>query len=398
MSITRTTVSSASSDRAKWPRGLGALVVSLALLAVPNFPYAQDRSRTGVTEEALQKRLKRFPAADANGDGILTEEEALAARKAGRSGESAGTPAIAGAPKHADVSYGPHERNVLDFWPAASKGPAPVFVFFHGGSFKGGDKAAVRTRPIFKECLDAGISIISVNYRFSTDGPFPAPMHDGARAVQFVRFKAKEWNIDPARVALSGSSAGATLALWIALHADLAEPTSADPVARRSSRVTCASPHSGTAGLSSDYFRQHAGVTKLGGALWQLFGARSQAEFDSAENRRLQQDASPLFHATRDDPPLFLTYAGEPSEAPFATDAAQRDWIHHVSLGLPLKARYDALGLECEIKHRGTPSAPGAEIAFLRRHLRDRDGKTGSAGNLLPNELEIPVPSHPAIK
>jgi acetyl esterase/lipase len=332
---------------------------------------APASKKSPATDERLQRLLKRFPAADANGDGVLTESEARAFRQAERSGQAVQSAATAArkAPVHANVSYGPHPRNVLDFWSARAARPAPVLVFFHGGSFKAGDKAVVQTRTIFAECLAAGISVVSANYRFSTDAPFPAPMHDGARAVQFVRSKAREWNLDPARIALSGTSAGATLALWIAVHDDLAESASTDPVARLSTRVACAVTHSGTAGLEPEYFRQHAGVTKLGTALWQLFGARTQAEFESAEKRPLLREASPLRHATPDDPPLFLTYAGHPSEAPFAADATQRDWIHHVCLGLPLKAKYDALGRQCELYHQGRPPPPGAEIAFLKKHL-----------------------------
>jgi hypothetical protein len=81
------------------------------------------------------------------------------------------------------------------------------------------------------------------------------------------------------------------------------------------------------------------------------------------------REASPLLHATPDDPPLFLTYAGNPSEAPFASDSIQKDWIHHVCLGLPLKAKYDELGLECEFYYASKPQPAGAEIAFLNKHL-----------------------------
>jgi acetyl esterase/lipase len=59
-------------------------------------------------------------------------------------------------------------------------------------------------------------------------------MHDGARAVQYLRSRAKEWNLDPARVAATGGSAGAGISLWLAFHADLADPKSKDPVARQS--------------------------------------------------------------------------------------------------------------------------------------------------------------------
>ena len=43
-------------------------------------------------------------------------------------------------PTYSEVSYGKHERNVLDFWKAASKAPAPVAFVIHGGGWKGGSK------------------------------------------------------------------------------------------------------------------------------------------------------------------------------------------------------------------------------------------------------------------
>jgi acetyl esterase/lipase len=353
-------------------RGLAPLAFGL-LFALP-MPFALGAApapnKDSVTAERLQKFLQRFPQADANGDGVLTESEARAFRQVKQSGKFSAPPARGPrAPTHADVTYGPHARNLLDCWMPGGDQPAPALIFFHGGSFKAGDKSLVTSRPILLECLAAGIAVVSANYRFSFDAPFPAPMQDGARVVQFVRAKAKEWRINPDRIAVSGSSAGATMALWIALHDDLADPASADPVARLSSRVTCASPHSGPAGLEPEYIQKYAGVTKLGAALWQLFGANSQTEFESLERRTLIREASPIHHATRDDPPLFLTYAGVPAEAPFAAGSPQKDWIHHVSLGLPLKAKYDALGGECELYHRGRPAPTGAEIEFLKKHL-----------------------------
>lgn len=321
----------------------------------------------------FQERLRKFPEADANRDGILTEAEARAhqqGRKAGKAAAGLKDEAeVTARPTIANAAYGSHGRNVLDFWRPSSDRPAPVLVFFHGGSFKAGDKANVLARPIFAECLKAGIAVVSVNYRFSTDAPFPAPMHDGARAVQFVRSQAQEWRIDPTRIAVSGTSAGATLALWIALHDDLADPTSTDVVARHSTRVVCASPHNGTAGLEPEYFQQHAGVTKLGAAIYQLFGTTAAAGLASPDKRALVREAAPLTHATSNDPPLFLTYAGDPAEAPFQADAPQNAWIHHVSLGVPLKRRYEELGIACEFYYKSSSPAPGAEIAFLKKHL-----------------------------
>ena len=103
--------------------------------------------------------------------------------------------------------------------------------------------AEIRTFPRqqLKGFLDAGISVAAIRYRF-VDGKdiiFPAPQHDGARAVQFLRSKAKEWNIDSDRVACYGGSAGAGISMWIGFHEDLADPTSDDPVHAR------IHPHSG---------------------------------------------------------------------------------------------------------------------------------------------------------
>src|SRR5262249_34910459 len=140
------------------------------------------------------------------------------------------------APTHQDVKYGPHERNILDFWQAESKEPTPVLVSIHGGGFVQGDKNV--NPQLLKECLEAGISVAAINYRYSTQAIAPAPFRDGTRAIQFIRSKAKDWNLDPKRIAATGGSAGAGMSLWIGCHDDLADPKSDDPVLRQSTRLT----------------------------------------------------------------------------------------------------------------------------------------------------------------
>ena len=145
-------------------------------------------------------------------------------------------------PDVANIRYGPHERNVLDLWKAMPRpgksGPTPLVVFFHGGGFRLGDKASIPGWLVAR-CLAEGISVASANYRLSDTAAFPAPMLDGARAIQYVRAHAKEFGIDPGRMAASGSSACAGIALWVGFHDDLADPRSPDPIARQSTRLTC---------------------------------------------------------------------------------------------------------------------------------------------------------------
>src|SRR5262245_50508131 len=140
-----------------------------------------------------------------------------------------------------NVSYGPDASNRIAFWNSNSNAPTPLVVFIHGGGFRAGDKADF-DKLLQTSCLVSGISYASINYRLSNVAPYPAQMHDSARAIQFIRSKAAEWNIDPKRVACTGGSAGAGISLWLAFHDDLADPKSADPVARQSTRLACAMP------------------------------------------------------------------------------------------------------------------------------------------------------------
>jgi len=257
-------------------------------------------------------------------------------------------------PDIVDIRYGPHERNMLDLWKARPKpgrpGPVPVVVFFHGGGFRGGDKASVPASLVLK-CLDAGISVASANYRLSQTAPFPAPMLDGVRAVQFVRLKAAELGIDPDRIAAAGSSAGAGIALWVGFHDDLADPESKDPIARESSRVIGVATDGAQTSYDPRFIKDLiGGRAHEHSALRSFFGITSDVDLGSPRAHRLYVDASPLNYVTRDDPPVFLFYA-EP-HAPLAPDAKPGQGIHHPLFGRALKAKLDPLGVECILRHR----------------------------------------------
>ena len=137
------------------------------------------------------------------------------------------------APTLSNVAYGTHPRQVLDFWKAESSQPTPLLFHIHGGGWVAGDKAHV---DYLDEYLAAGISVVSINYRYVTQAivagvkpPVKWPLEDAARALQFVRSKAASWKIDKARIGATGGSAGACSSLWLAFHDDMADPKSADP-------------------------------------------------------------------------------------------------------------------------------------------------------------------------
>jgi acetyl esterase len=128
--------------------------------------------------------------------------------------------------------YGPYDRNVMDVWLAQSDKPTPVLVSIHGGGFSGGNKSV--SGDLLRQCLESGISVVAITYRLSDQAIAPAQFLDSARAIQFIRSKAKEWKLDPKRIAVTGGSAGAGLSLWLGFHDDLADPNNADPVLRDS--------------------------------------------------------------------------------------------------------------------------------------------------------------------
>lgn len=110
----------------------------------------------------------------------------------------------------------------VEVWipPAPSMGGRPAVVAFHGGGWilgQGTDNA--RWAGAVMASLDA--VVFTVNYRLAPNYPYPTPLEDCADAVCQIVRRAAEFGIDPARVILSGFSAGATntLAAWIALTA-----------------------------------------------------------------------------------------------------------------------------------------------------------------------------------
>ena len=147
--------------------------------------------------------------------------------------------AVVPKPTVANVKYGDHPRHVIDFWKAESDKPTPLAFVIHGGGWMGGSKERLQRFADAPALLKAGISVAAINYRYVSQAeaagikpPVKAPLHDAARALQFIRSKAEEWNIDKERVGAAGGSAGACSSLWLAFHDDLADPGSDDPVAR----------------------------------------------------------------------------------------------------------------------------------------------------------------------
>jgi acetyl esterase/lipase len=281
-------------------------------------------------------------------------------------------------PTHFDVAYGPHRKQVLHFWKAESDKPTPLLLYIHGGGWMAGERLSGLKRML-PEMLDAGISVASVEYRFipeaTADGespPVKGPLHDAARALQFVRSKAAEWNIDKRRIGASGGSAGACSSLWLAFHPDMADPQSDDPVARESTRLWCAAVSGAQTTLDPVQMKEWTPNSNYGG---HAFGFNGDADkklsrFDEFLAKRDTilpwiEEYSPYALVTADDPPVYLYYS-----APPALGQEQKDPTHTSNFGVKLREHCLEAGVACELVYPGAPDVQYATPAeYLLKKL-----------------------------
>ena len=271
-------------------------------------------------------------------------------------------PAEVPTPTLSEISYGPHERNVLDVWLAKSDQPTPLVFHIHGGSWKTGSKETVSINVKVQELLDAGISVVSINYRLIKEGgeirpAVKEPLFDAARALQFVRTKAGEWNVDSDRIGLAGRSAGACSSLWIALHRDLADPAASDPVLRESTRVACLAIVNAQTSIDPKQMKEWLPNSKYGSHAFGLPGKRQGFELFLEQRDELLpwiRLYSPYGLLTKHAPPMALFY----KRAPNLGD--DKDPTHSAVFGVKLQERCRELGVKCDLIY---PGAKGTQYA-----------------------------------
>ncbi|OUZ08258.1 hypothetical protein BHE97_13575 [Aeromicrobium sp. PE09-221] len=118
------------------------------------------------------------------------------------------------------LTYGPYgDANSLDLYRRRHQPPglAPVLVHVHGGSFRRGRRSQ-DARLLLYRLARRGWVTVSPDYRLLPDGEFPANADDIVAVIAWLRTHADELHVDPDRVVLAGSSAGAHLAVLATLR------------------------------------------------------------------------------------------------------------------------------------------------------------------------------------
>lgn len=224
-----------------------------------------------------------------------------------------------------DVQYvaGGSPSEKLDLYiPKSGSGPFPVVVWIHGGGWLLGDKSA---NPPVDDVSDRGWALVSINHRTPVEAKYPAQLHDCKAAIRFLRANAKQYKLDPNRIAIWGESSGGHLGLLLGTTGNIKELEGEVGGNREySSAVQGVVNWGGPSDLSTiDQQAQTPGakfISSRGGQVTALLGAYAP------ENQALAKDASPVTYASSQNSPMLLVHGRNDEIIPTqqSINAAQR--------------------------------------------------------------------------
>jgi acetyl esterase/lipase len=198
----------------------------------------------------------------------------------------------------------------LDIYiPEIGDGPFPVILSIHGGAFKAGDKADGQITPMV-EGLKRGYAVISINYRLSGEAIFPAQIFDVKAAVRWIRANAKQYHLNPEKIAAWGGSAGGTLSALLGTSGnvkELEDLSMGNPT--QSSRVLAVVDWFGP----TDFLKMDEQLKASGVKNPQTHSIPDSPESqligkNLADAPELVRKVNPETYITPDDPPFFIQH------------------------------------------------------------------------------------------
>lgn len=203
------------------------------------------------------------------------------------------------------------QKHLLDLYlPAGAKSKRPLVVWVHGGAWNHNDKYADMgyMKATVKGLVDSGYALASIDYRFSTTAPFPAQIQDCNQALDFLFRNAARYNLDPARIALIGFSAGGHLASLQGLSNNNTIKEFYANGVKPAFRVNCVLDFYGPSDLVAASMSTDTAANNAASPVAQLLGAMP------LERPDLARRASPVTYIDKGDPP-FLIVNGEKDES-----------------------------------------------------------------------------------
>lgn len=294
-----------------------------------------------------------------------------------------------------DIAYDNKERTKFDVFLPNSEAPTPLVIFIHGGGFKSGDKSKPYTATSnvdypeeLRMFLSNNIAFATINYSFlenfgvEKEGVLKC-LKDSKRALQYIRSRAKDFNIDKNKIVLTGGSAGAGTSLWLATSDDMRDINNIDPVLRESTRVKAIALRQTQSSYNLedkwvndvfvDYSITWSDLLKVGGQdIAQFYGVSSLVEYNTPEIDTYRMKIDMLSLMTSDDPAIWAENIQTPVVAPVLNSVAN----HHAYHVREIKEKADALGIENVCYYGKDPliySDPSEEtlVSFIIRKLNN---------------------------
>jgi acetyl esterase/lipase len=242
--------------------------------------------------------------------------------------------------QHQDLSYGPHERNVLDI--SVPHGPVRgIILFIHGGIWMYGGK---ENRPIFLDPFRDRFMVAAMNHRYLDKTVHLGDLEaDVAAAVAYLRDFSQQKQVDPGKLIIMGHSSGAHLALLyaykrhsdsplpLAFCVDMAGPADMSDIAflYNFKKLRMEKLFLGLAEKGVDYRIQDGDITAEG---YSEAGKKALAAF------------SPIFYASPGSPPTIIVHDVSDKMVPYANSAALNSVLNVHGVDHHLMALYSGIG------------------------------------------------------
>ncbi|WP_260870964.1 alpha/beta hydrolase fold domain-containing protein [Paenibacillus xylanexedens] len=251
--------------------------------------------------------------------------------------------------------------------------PMPVMVYIHGGGWNHGDRKQA-LGSICNYVLKRGYIGVSLDYRLTPEAPFPAQIQDVKLAIRYLRANAAQYNLDPSRIGVWGSSAGGHLAALLGTTGDMVagDTVELDTGAtvqvpdlegsggwpEYSDKVQAVADWYGPADFTTAFANNYSSVTAL------LGGNRA---WDVPEQARL---AMPGTYASPDDPPIWIRHGDADATIPYTDSVTLASQLQ--SAGVPVVDLKIVTGQGHGFTGTASEIANAEAWAFLDEHVKNR--------------------------
>jgi len=265
-----------------------------------------------------------------------------------------------------NIPYGsePARQNFDLILPAQKNSqPFPLVIWIHGGAWMLGIKEWDNVKYLVKH----GYAIASVDYRFSTESPFPAQIQDCNAAMNFILAHAADYGVSAENFVVGGGSAGGHLALLLGLarnERNFGADSSIKPLAI----LDFFGPTDFNA-MQSDLEANHStkGIELFQDAVPKLLGGPLDRVTDKAKT------ASPITYVRADNPPVLILQGGKDDLVPVAQSARLHETLDKAGVKNQLIV-VDAAGHDGPLF--STPQMATKVMLFLDGVFgKDNDGK-----------------------